>query len=101
MSTISISQEHLMKVLLGVRVTEKSALIGKYRQYVFRVIKEATKLDIKKAVELLFNVKVDAVQVSIVKNKTKRTGRIEGQRKSWKKAYVKLSEGHKIDLISA
>ncbi len=101
MSYINIPQEKLMKTLLGFRVTEKSALIGQYRQYVFKVIKDATKPEIKQAVELLFNVKVDAVQVSRVKSKVKRFGRMEGQRKGWKKAFVKLAEGQKIDLVSA
>jgi large subunit ribosomal protein L23 len=94
-------EEYLMKVLLAPRVTEKSALAGIHRQYVFKVLNDATKPEIKQAVELLFKVKVDAVQVSRVKSKTRRFGKIEGHRKGWKKAYVKLAEGHKIDLTGA
>jgi len=99
--SISFPEEHLMKILLGLRVTEKSALIGVHRQYVFKVINEATKPEIKRAVELLFKVKVEDVQVSRVKSKVKRHGRIEGRRKGWKKAFVKLTEGQKIELTSA
>ncbi|HVV67522.1 MAG TPA: 50S ribosomal protein L23 [Gammaproteobacteria bacterium] len=94
-------EEYLMKVLLAPRVTEKSALANINRQYVFKVLNDATKPEIKQAVELLFNVKVNAVQVSRVKSKTRRFGKIQGQRKAWKKAYVKLAEGHKIDLAGA
>lgn len=94
-------EEYLMKVLLAPRITEKSALVGINRQYVFKVLNDATKPEIKQAVELLFKVKVDAVQVSRVKSKVRRFGKIEGRRKAWKKAYVKLAEGHKIDLIGA
>lgn len=94
-------EEYLMKVLLAPRVTEKGALVNIHRQYVFKVLNNATKPEIKQAVEFLFEVKVDAVQVSRVKSKTRRFGKIEGQRKAWKKAYVKLAEGHKIDLTGA
>ncbi len=94
-------EAYLMTVLLTPRVTEKSALIGIHRQYVFKVLNSASKPEIKQAVELLFKVKVDAVQVSRVKSKARRFGKIEGRRKGWKKAYVKLAEGHKIDLTGA
>lgn len=101
MSVNNIPQEKLMKILLGLKVTEKAALLSQHRKYVFKVISEANKLLIKQAVELLFNVKVDAVRVTNVKAKVKRFGRMEGKRKGWKKAYVKLSEGYTIDLMSA
>lgn len=100
MSTL-VNKERLMNVLLAPCITEKSALIAQHRQYVFRVINDATKCEIKRAVELLFEVKVDAVQTTDVKSKVKRAGRIEGQRKAWKKAYVKLAEGQKIDFVTA
>lgn len=93
--------ERSMQVLLEPRMTEKSARIGALRQYVFKVLMSATKLEIKRAVEQLFNVKVEGVQVSRVKSKTKRFGRVEGKRKAWKKAYVQLAEGHSIELTQA
>lgn len=92
-------QERLMKILLATHVSEKSSLVmANNRQYVFKVIADATKPEIGQAVELLFNVKVDGVQVTNVKSKAKRFGRIEGRRKGWKKAYVKLAEGHEINI---
>lgn len=100
MSTV-VNEERLMKILLAPRITEKGAFIAEHRQYIFRVINDATKPEIKRAVELLFSVKVDGVQVTGVKSKLKRTGRIEGHRKAWKKAYVKLAEGQSIDFGSA
>lgn len=94
-------EERLMQVLLEPRMTEKSARIGVLRQYVFKVMMNANKLEIKHAVEKLFDVKVDGVQVSRVNGKTRRFGRVEGKRKGWKKAYVQLAEGHKIELTQA
>jgi large subunit ribosomal protein L23 len=96
-----IHQEYLMKVLLSPRVTEKSAMVGLHRQYVFKVINGASKPEIKQAIELLFAVKVEAVQTSQVKSKARRFGQIQGRRKGWKKAYVKLAEGYKIELTGA
>ena len=96
-----VHNERLMKILLGMRLTEKAALIGINRQYIFKVHNDATKPEIKRAVELMFKVKVDGVQVSNVKSKAKRTGQIQGRRKGWKKAYVKLAEGQKIDISQA
>lgn len=97
----TVTDERLMKILLGMRLTEKAALLGPERQYVFKVANDASKPEIKRAVELLFKVKVDGVQVSNVKTKERRFGRILGRRKAWKKAYVKLAEGHKIDVVHA
>ncbi len=94
-------EEKLMKILLEPRITEKSSLVSQYRQYVFKVHKDATKPDIKRAVEFLFEVEVEAVQVSLVKSKAKRFGGIQGRRKGWKKAYVKLAEGYKIEFATA
>ncbi len=93
--------ERLMQVLLEPRMTEKGARIGALRQYVFKVMMNANKLEIKRAVEQLFNVKVKGVQVSRMKSKTKRFGRVEGKQKAWKKAYVQLAEGHSIELTQA
>ncbi|MBI3771181.1 MAG: 50S ribosomal protein L23 [Gammaproteobacteria bacterium] len=94
-----MSKERLMKVLLAPHVSEKSAVVADTnRQFVFRVLPDANKTEIKKAVELMFDVKVDAVQVSNVKGKSKRFGQIMGRRSNWKKAYVKLQSGFDIDF---
>ncbi len=95
-----MSKERLMKVLLAPHVSEKAAIAAdENRQFVFKVLPEANKSEIKEAVELLFEVKVDGVQVSNVKGKQKRFGQIQGRRASWKKAYVTLQEGHDIEFM--
>jgi large subunit ribosomal protein L23 len=97
-----MNQERLMKVLLGPHVSEKTTRLGEdHNQITFRVLPDATKLEIKKAVETLFEVKVDAVRTTLVKGKTKRFGRQTGRRKDWKKAYVSLAEGQDIDFLGA
>jgi len=95
-----MSQERLMKILLAPHVSEKSAFIDdRYNQVAFKVLKDATKPEIKSAVELLFDVKVKSVQVLNVKGKNKRFGMIRGRRSDWKKAYVSLEEGSEIDFL--
>ena len=98
-----MNQEKLMTVLLEPRVTEKSTLVGEaYNQYVFKVAKDATKPEIKQAVELMFDgAEVLSVQVTNVKGKTKMFARRPGQRVNWKKAYVKLKPGFDIDFMGA
>jgi large subunit ribosomal protein L23 len=97
-----MSQERLMKVLLAPHVSEKTTRAAdESNQVVFKVVPDATKTEIKKAVELLFDVKVTAVQVSNMKGKLKRFGQSIGRRKSWKKAYVTLAEGQDIDFIGS
>lgn len=92
----------LMNVLVAPHVTEKATLVAdQNRQFVFRVQDDATKPDIKKAVELMFNVKVDGVQVVNMKGKVKRFGQMMGKRRNWKKAYVTLKEGFDIDFMGA
>ena len=99
---MSLSQENLMNIVLEPRVTEKSTLVGeKYNQFVFKVLKSATKPEIKKAVELLFKVEVESVQVTNVKGKNKVFKRESGKRPDWKKAYVKLKPGFDIDFVGA
>ena len=89
-----------MKILLAPHISEKTAQAAdRDKQFAFRVISDATKPEIKQAVELMFDVKVDAVQVSNVKGKEKRFGRTIGRRSDWKKAYVKLQPGHDIDFM--
>ena len=99
---MSIEQSKLASILLAPIVSEKSTNAAENsNQFVFKVQKVATKLEVKKAVELMFDVEVDAVQVLNVKGKVKRFGRTLGKRSDWKKAYVKLKAGHDIDFASA
>jgi large subunit ribosomal protein L23 len=98
--------ERLMKVLLAPVVSEKSTFIGeKNNQYAFRVTSNATKPEIKAAVELMFSTKdrkieVVSVQVANVKGKQKRFGRFIGRRNNWKKAYVSLKAGQEINFVA-
>ena len=99
MSELKFSQERLLKVILGPVVSEKATEIADTRsQFTFKVATDATKAEIKSAIEMLFQKDVDSVQVVNVKGKKKRTGRRIGQRKNWKKAYVCLKPGQDIDL---
>jgi len=92
-------QERLMSVLLGPHVSEKSARVGdKHNQVVFRVRKDADKIEIRQAVEKMFEVKVADVQVVNVGGKEKRFGARIGRRGDWKKAYVRLAPGSEINL---
>ncbi|MFC3532519.1 50S ribosomal protein L23 [Vogesella facilis] len=96
-----MNQERLLQVILAPIVSEKSTLLAeKNQQVAFRVATDATKPEIKAAVELLFNVKVEGVSTLNVKGKTKRFGRFVGRRKDWKKAYVSLVQGQEIDLTA-
>jgi len=94
-----MSKERLMKILLSPVVSEKSAVIAdKGNQFAFKVTTDATKPEIAQAVELMFNVKVEQVRTVNVKGKQKRFGSMLGKRNNWKKAYVRLQEGHDIDF---
>ena len=91
----------LMTIVIAPVVSEKSTMVAdKNRQYVFRVADEATKPQIKAAVELMFKIKVDSVTVLNVKGKQRRFGRIEGRKRSWKKAYVRLAQGQEINFAA-
>ncbi len=95
-----MNQERLMKVLLSPHISEKSSIVAdQNNQIVLKVANDASKPEIKQAVELLFDVKVDRVQVSNVKGKTKRFGAKMGRRSDWKKAYITLQEGQQIDFL--
>jgi large subunit ribosomal protein L23 len=95
-----MNEERLMKVLVAPLISEKSSVAAdKHNQYVFKVTTDATKPEIKQAVELLFDVKVDAVKVANMKGKTKRFGQKMGRRNAWKKAYISLQAGQEIDLL--
>lgn len=96
-----MSQQSIMSILLEPKVTEKSSMIGELNnQYVFKVSKNATKPEIKKAVELMFEgAEVESVQITNVKGKRKIFKRLPGQRANWKKAYIKLKPGFDIDFM--
>jgi large subunit ribosomal protein L23 len=93
-----MNREQLMGVLIAPHVTEKTSLaMQNHNQYTFRVRRDATKTDIKKAVELMFEVKVAGVQVVNEPGKARRFGRHAGRTQDWKKAYVSLAAGQSID----
>jgi large subunit ribosomal protein L23 len=95
-------QERLMTVLQGPHFSEKSTMsTEKHNQVVFKVRPDASKSEIREAVELLFEVKVDGVQVVNCRGKLKRFGQTKGRRANWKKAYVRLAEGSQIDFLGA
>jgi large subunit ribosomal protein L23 len=99
MSDMAMDKDRLYQIILAPIVSEKSTRTAdENRQVVFSVLPGATKSEIKRAVEMAFDVEVDAVQVTNVHGKVKRFGRVPGSRKNWKKAYVKLKEGHDIDF---
>jgi large subunit ribosomal protein L23 len=94
-----MNNERLLQVLLAPIVSEKSTFIAdKNQQVAFRVIQDATKPEVKAAVELLFKVQVESVQVLNTKGKVKRFGRFMGRRRNEKKAYVSLAPGQEIDF---
>jgi len=94
-----MNQERLMKVLLSPVISEKATIAAEQSaQYAFRVVPDASKREISRAVELMFDVKVDRVQVLNVKGKSKRFGRRLGKRPGWRKAYVRLQPGQDIDF---
>ena len=97
----AISQERLLQVLLAPQISEKATFVAdKNEQVVFKVAADATKPEVKAAVELLFKVEVKAVQVANVKGKEKRFGKMMGRRKGWKKAYVCLKPGQEINFAA-
>jgi large subunit ribosomal protein L23 len=101
-TTKAMNQERLMTVLVGPHVSEKSSLVAeKHNQICFKVRRDSTKKEIAQAVEMMFEVKVENVQVSNIRGKIKRFGQTLGKRADWKKAYVTLAEGHDIDFLSA
>jgi len=96
-----MSQARLFKVLLGPQVTEKAALAAESANtVVFKVTTDANKLEVKNAIEKLFEVKVESVRILNVKGKTKRTRHGLGKRNDWKKAYVRLADGQDIDFTA-
>ena len=92
-------RKDLYKIIRSPYLTEKvSVLTSESNQYAFKVDRSASKLDIKKAVEEFFSVKVKEVNTIKVKGKTKRLRNINRKKSDWKKAYVRLEEGQTIDI---
>jgi large subunit ribosomal protein L23 len=106
MSPRKYSNERLMTVLLAPVISEKATFVAdKHEQVIFRVVQDATKPEIKAAVELMFSTKdkpveVVSVQVSNVHGKKKRFGQFMGRRRNWKKAYVRLKQGQEINFAA-
>ncbi len=94
-----MNQERIYKVLLGPHVSEKSSMGAEHNQVCFKVAPDASKPEIKKAVEQLFSVNVQGVQTVNIKGKTKLTRNGLGKRKDIRKAYVTLAEGQDIDFM--
>jgi len=96
------NKERLMTVLLGPHVSEKATDVAdRNNQIAFKVRRDSSKTEIRRAVEMMFEVKVTNVQVVNCRGKIKRFGREWGQRQHWKKAYVTLAEGDNIDFLGA
>jgi large subunit ribosomal protein L23 len=97
-----MSQERILQVLLAPHISEKTTMVADTSgQHVFKVLPDATKIEVKQAVDQLFEVKVTQVRVMNVKGKTKRFGQKFGKRSDWRKAYVTLAEGQDIDFAAA
>jgi large subunit ribosomal protein L23 len=95
-----MNSERLTKVIVGPVVAEKASRVAEENnQVVLKVLPDANKLEIKHAVEQLFDVKVAAVSTANVKGKLKRTGRYFGKRNDWKKAYVTLADGADLNFL--
>jgi len=95
----ALHQERLMTVIRGPHLSEKSHMAAESNQVVLKVRVDASKKEIRQAVELLFEVEVDNVTVVNVKGKNKRFGQTRGRRNDWKKAYVRLAEGSNIESL--
>ncbi len=101
MSTHGYSDARLLQIILAPQVSEKSTYVAdKHQQVIFHVVPDATKPEVKAAVEMLFKVQVDSVQMLVVKGKQKRFGRFMGRRSNWKKAFVCLKPGQEIDFVA-
>jgi large subunit ribosomal protein L23 len=95
-----MNKNRLYQVLLAPRVTEKTTRVGEEsNQYVFRVVKDANKSEVRNAVEMLFDVSVESVRIVNVKGKNKSFRMRPGRRSDWKKAYVRVQDGQVIDLL--
>lgn len=100
-SAANVGKARLYQVLLSPHISEKTAIAADIDgRHTFRVAANATKIEVRQAVEELFSVKVDSVQISNVKGKSKRFGAAMGKRKSWKKATVRLADGEDLDFVA-
>ena len=95
-----MSTERTLNTLRAPHISEKSARLAEANQYVFVVAPEATKADVKAAVEHLFEVKVEQVNLVNTKGKVKSFRQRQGSRGDWRKAYVTLAEGQSIDVMT-
>lgn len=101
MKVPQIKEDRLLQVILAPVISEKATMLAdKREQVIFRVATTATKPEIKAAVELLFKVQVKAVSVLNVSGKSKRFGRFQGTRASWKKAFVSLQPGQELNFAA-
>ena len=97
-----MNQDRVYQVLLAPHISEKATIAAEKRgQFVFKVARDATKTEIRAAVEKLFEVKVKSVQTTVVPGKSKKFGRFEGRRGDTKKAYVSLQPGFDINFAGA
>ena len=96
------TQERLLNILMAPQISEKATYVAeKNEQVIFRVVSDATKPEVKAAVEMLFKVTVESVQIAVVKGKQKRFGKFTGRRSDWKKAYVCLAPGQEINFAAS
>lgn len=94
-----MNEQRLYQIILTPHISEKTAIAAEMEErHTFRVANDASKLEVRKAVEKLFDVNVKSVQILNVRGKTKRFGAAEGKRSDWKKAIVRLAEGQDIDF---
>lgn len=101
MRAAKMNEERLYQVILAPVISEKATHIAdRYNQVAFRVAPDATKPEVKAAVEMLFKVEVDEVKMANVKGKVKRFGRHYGRRANWKKAYVCLKPGQELNFVA-
>ena len=101
MNAPKFNDARLLQVILAPQISEKSTYVAdKHEQVIFRVVSNATKPEVKAAVELLFKVEVNSVQIANVKGKQKRFGRFMGRRSDWKKAFVCLKPGQEINFVA-
>jgi large subunit ribosomal protein L23 len=102
MSAQMFNAERLLQVIIAPQVSEKATYIAeKHNHVIFRVAQDATKSEVKAAVELIWkpqNIQVKSVQIANVKGKKKRFGRFIGRRSNWKKAYVSIQSGQEINF---
>lgn len=90
---------HLNELIIDPHITEKTHYLAKDRQYIFNVLKKANKVEVRKAIERMYNVKIEKVMMINIPGKTRRLGRTMGRKSGYKKAIVKVKEGYKIEIM--